>query len=127
MQPLLHTRPFASRIFSGDPEPLALERVRVVDMVLQRGAPIRMNGKAAPGDLVTVKMDGATCTVTASTSDGTWACELPAKDASGEPAEVTVSSSSGESITLTDVLIGDVWIFQIPFSFRLELLQGANL
>ena len=57
MQPLLHTRPFASRIFSGDPEPLALERVRVVDMVLQRGAPIRMNRKAAPGDLVTVKMD----------------------------------------------------------------------
>ena len=32
MQPLFHPRPFASQIFSGDPEPLALERVRVVQV-----------------------------------------------------------------------------------------------
>jgi hypothetical protein len=71
-------------------------------------------------------MDGATCTVTASTSDGTWACELPAKDASGEPAEVTVSSSSGESITLTDVLIGDVFFCSGQSNMQLSVLQTMN-
>eukprot|EP01052_Picozoa_sp_SAG31_P038037 SAG31_NODE_5006_length_2806_cov_2.510898_3_plen_96_part_00 len=45
-------------------------------------------------------------------SDGTWRALLPPQISSSEhsPAVVLSASSGGKTITVTDVLFGDVWV-----------------
>lgn len=75
-------------------------------MVLQRRQPLRLAGEAADGAEVTVRIDGQKATATA--KNGCWQAELPAREAGG-PVEVSISSN-GDTKTLRDVLIGDVWV-----------------
>ncbi len=73
-------------------------------MVLQRGKPIRIYGT---GDgWITATLGGASARVLS--RHGKWMAELPPMEAGG-PYELTVSDSV-MSVTLTDILIGDVWI-----------------
>lgn len=76
-------------------------------MVLQRGKPIPVWGEAAPGEAVSVSLNGASAEATAD-EQGTWSTALPAMDAGG-PYELTVAGADAH-ITITDVLIGDVWV-----------------
>lgn len=73
-------------------------------MVLQRRRPIRIYGI---GDgYVTATLGDASVRVLS--RGGKWMAELPPMEAGG-PYELTVSDSV-MSVTLTDILIGDVWI-----------------
>ncbi len=76
-------------------------------MVLQRGKPVTVWGTAVPTNEVSVSING-TRAVTVSDADGDWMVELPALPAGG-PYELQ-AISNGETNTLTDVLVGDVWI-----------------
>lgn len=76
-------------------------------MVLQRGKPISVWGEAAPGEAVSVSLNGASAEATAD-ERGAWSTALPAMDAGG-PYELTVSGADAH-ITIADVLIGDVWV-----------------
>ena len=76
-------------------------------MVLQRGRPIPVWGEAAPGEAVSVSLDGASAEATAD-DQGAWSVALPAMDAGG-PYELTVAGVDTR-LALTDVLIGDVWV-----------------
>lgn len=76
-------------------------------MVLQRGKPLKVWGTAAPTNEVTVFLNGATG-MGMSDADGNWMVELPAQTANG-PYELT-TVCNGQTNTLTDVLVGDVWI-----------------
>jgi sialate O-acetylesterase len=76
------------------------------NMVLQRARPIPVFGWTSPGANVTVRLKGATAKATAGT-DGHWQAELPAMRAGG-PYELVVSGP--QTVTLKNVLIGDVWI-----------------
>jgi len=79
-------------------------------MVLQRGVQAPVWGWAAPGTKVTVGFAGHTRTAVAQ-ADGKWMVHLPAMPASSEPRVLTVSSSSGTpTVTIQDVLVGDVWL-----------------
>lgn len=89
------------------PAPL-LDGVYGDHMVFQRGEPVRLRGEAEPGETVTIRLDG-TETVTRSGPDGRWQAELPAREAGG-PFEMTVETESGETRSLSDVLVGDVWL-----------------
>lgn len=75
-------------------------------MVLQRQRPIKVWGWDAPGQQVRIHFnDEYYDTVTG--SDGTWRVELHAMEAGG-PHQMQVIGS--DTLTVDDILIGDVWI-----------------
>ncbi len=75
--------------------------------VLQRGKPIPIWGTADPGEWVTVRLAGNEAAPVAADPQGNWRAILPAMEAGG-PHELTVIA--GNTVTISDVLIGDVWI-----------------
>ena len=72
-------------------------------MVMQRGKPIPVWGKADAGEQITVQFNKKQYTTTAD-SNGKWRIDLPQMKAGG-PYELTVGN-----IQLTDIMIGDVWL-----------------
>ncbi|VGO19392.1 sialate O-acetylesterase [Pontiella sulfatireligans] len=94
-------------VYGGPPPPLKLASPFQDGMVLQRGKPVKVWGTADPTNLVTVSING-TNAAAMSDIDGNWKVELPALSAGGPYELMTVSGS--QTNTLTDVLVGDVWI-----------------
>lgn len=96
--------------------------------VLQRGAPIALYGDAAPGSTVTARMNGAqvTAQVTAlADGGGHWRAHLPAQ-AAGGPYVLTVSDSGGQSQTVQDVLVGDVFLCTGQSNMQLSVARAQN-
>lgn len=78
------------------------------NMVLQRGIPLPIWGWADKGEDVTVTIAGDSYTAKAG-DDGRWRVTLKKLDV-GQPLEMTVKGSSGNTITLKNILVGDVWL-----------------
>ncbi len=76
--------------------------------VLQRDKPLPVWGSANPGDAVQVSFGASKGEVKAA-ADGKWIVRLAAQPLSKEPLKLVVSSK-GETITLNDILLGDVWL-----------------
>lgn len=78
------------------------------NMVLQQQTDAALWGTAEPGKKVSVKVSWAkkAITTTADAETGKWMVRV-STPAAGGPYEITISD--GESITLKDVLIGEVW------------------
>ncbi|OUT60685.1 MAG: hypothetical protein CBB71_06600 [Rhodopirellula sp. TMED11] len=76
-------------------------------MVLQQEMPIRIFGKADAGEAVTVSFNGKQASGKAD-GEGSFRLELPAMKADGKPHELVVQGEN--TITLRDVLLGEVWI-----------------
>ena len=76
-------------------------------MVLQRGVKAPVWGRAAPGEQVTVAIAGRTAEATAD-ADGLWQAAVGPLEAGG-PHRLSVSAGQ-ETLTLGNVLVGDVWI-----------------
>lgn len=76
--------------------------------VLQRDQPIRLWGTTAPGATVTTTIRDRSASATAD-SRGHWQTELPAL-AAGGPYAIAVKSGAGETQTVSDILIGDVYL-----------------
>jgi len=72
-------------------------------MVLQRGKLIPIWGKAAPGELVTVRFNKKQYATTAD-AHGSWRINLPKMKAGG-PYTLTVGNH-----VLTNILVGDLWL-----------------
>ncbi len=77
--------------------------------VLQRGMAVPVWGWSKPGTEVTVTFGGQTVTTTAG-DDGMWMTHLKELKASFEPAELVITEKGGKSETLTDILVGEVWM-----------------
>lgn len=77
-------------------------------MVLQRDADVPVWGTADAGTEVTVSFAGQTA-ATKATDDGNWKVALKPLKASADPQSMTVSSD-GQTVTISNVLVGDVWI-----------------
>lgn len=75
-------------------------------MVLQRGMPVPVWGRAAPGEEVTVRI-GSHEAATKADEAGAWMVTLPAMQAGG-PFEMVLRGRN--TIVLEDILIGEVWI-----------------
>ena len=92
-------------------------------MVLQRDQPIPVFGTAEPGGEVTVMLGEAQATATVG-EDGRWRAELPAMEAGG-PFELTVAGA--DTLTFTDVLVGEVWVAsgQSNMEWRLDQTDGT--
>ena len=79
-------------------------------MVLQRGVPVPVWGWADAGEDVTVEFAGQKKSVKAD-ADGKWLVKLAALTASADSRALKISGkSSGDTQTITDVLVGDVWL-----------------
>ena len=76
--------------------------------VLQRERSVPVWGWTEPGSRVTVEFAGQKKTATADGS-GKWLINLAPMKASRESRELRVSSA-GQSVTLKDVLVGEVWL-----------------
>lgn len=72
-------------------------------MVLQAGMPVRIWGKADPGEAVRVAFQGQTV-ATKAAENGRWEAWLRPLTAAG-PLEMTVNE-----VTIHDVLVGEVWL-----------------
>jgi len=83
------------------------------NMVLQRDQPLPIWGWADPGETVTVTIAGQSVTAAAGT-DGRWQVMLPKLDASNDPVTMRVKGSSGSRITVSGVLVGEVWFCTGP-------------
>ena len=77
------------------------------NMVLQRDMPIRVWGKADKNEVISVALNGSVQTAKTG-KDGIWRVELPAMKAGG-PYDMQIESAE-ETIGLTNILIGDVWV-----------------
>lgn len=85
---------------------VTLPKIFTDNMVLQRDAPIHVWGWASPGETVKVVLNGKTVSVKTA-RNGKWLVKLPVMTAGGP---YTLSVEGKNTITLTNVLIGDVWI-----------------
>ena len=100
-------------------------------MVLQRDKPAQVWGWADPGEKVGVKFAGQNLTGTAD-KDGAWNVKLTPMKANPVPQELVVGGKN--TVRLTDILIGDVWMVsgQSNAAFGLggcnapEDVSGAN-
>lgn len=86
-------KPFVHPLFSSD-------------MVLQRGIEAPVWGWAEPGERIDVSMQNRRAVVTADPS-GRWMASLGPFEAGG-PFTMTITGP--ETVTLEDVMVGDVWI-----------------
>ena len=91
-------------------------------MALQCDAPVPVWGWASPGEKVTVSTSGQSKTATAD-SNGKWSLKLDALKAGG-PIEVTIQGNN--SIRLSDVLVGEVWLGSGQSNMAMTVNASAN-
>ena len=75
-------------------------------MILQRDAKIKIWGWAAKDEKVTINFNGKKFSTKTGT-DGKWMVWLPSMKAGGP---YTMDITAGNTLTLKDILIGDVWL-----------------
>jgi sialate O-acetylesterase len=92
--------------------------------VLQRDRSLPVWGWADAGTTVTVSFDGATATATAGT-DGRWSARLPAHPAGG-PYQLAVSTAAGASRTVSDLLVGEVWVCSGQSNMQMTVKSSDN-
>lgn len=88
-------------------------------MVLQRNKPLRFWGTAQPGENITLQFAKLQKKIKAG-SDGKWLIELPAQPAGG-PYEILCKGKN--SIRISDVFIGEVWIASGQSNMEWKLKQ----
>jgi sialate O-acetylesterase len=122
---------YPSRLFAGLPllllaatgfAEVKLPKVLSDHVVLQRDAPIHIWGWADPGEQVTVSLLSQKQTTTGD-GLGKWSVYLAPQSAGG-PYTVTVQATN--TITLSDVLIGDVWFASGQSNMEMPLKGFPN-
>jgi sialate O-acetylesterase len=91
-------------------------------MVIQRGLPVHIWGKAAPDEAVSVTFRGETQAAKADPF-GRWSVHLAPGEAGG-PFGLTVKGNN--TIEFRDVLVGDVWVASGQSNMEFKLRQGDN-
>ena len=112
---------FGSSALSAD---VTLSNIFGDHMVLQREQANPVWGKADPGEGVIVCIDGQRHSTTAS-DDGTWRVELDAMAASADPKILQVSGLNNQ-VSISDVLIGEVWICSGQSNMQWSLSNTYN-
>lgn len=91
-------------------------------MVLQRDQPVPVWGWDAPGTEVTVTL-GESKVAAKADADGKWLVKLSAMKAGG-PHAINVAGTS--TVSVKDVLIGDVWLCSGQSNMEWAVSQSAN-
>ncbi len=93
------------------------------NMVLQRNKPVNIWGWADPGEQVSVVLDSVTAT-TAADSAGKWTLTLDPMSAGGP---YTLQVTGNDTITLNNVLLGDVWLASGQSNMEMAMQQGSPM
>lgn len=117
----------ALAVMAGIAAPAVQAEVRIPSlfthhMVLQRQAPIAVWGWADPGEAITVTIGGAAANAVASI-DGMWRMELPAMEAGG-PHTLLITGEN--TITINDVMLGEVWICSGQSNMEWSVARSNN-
>ncbi|WP_214070659.1 sialate O-acetylesterase [Mucilaginibacter sp. dw_454] len=81
------------------------------NMVVQRDKPIAIWGKATTDTKVDIRVSwnpGSFMAV--ADQNGNWSVNIPATVANASPQTINCHTDTGNSITLTNILVGDVWL-----------------
>jgi len=92
-------------------------------MVLQRETRVPIWGWAAPGETIIVRFAGQEKRATAD-ANGRWRADLDPLPASASPATLTIAGA--ETVTVNDVLIGDVWLCSGQSNMQMGLAKSAD-
>lgn len=108
-------------------EGLSVSNVFQSNMVLQRDKPIHVWGWADAGEKVTVSFVGEEASTTAD-DDRSWKVTLPAIPAHSTPQQMAIAGGE-RTLTLDNILVGDVWILggQSNMEFELAKVENGNL
>ncbi len=79
------------------------------NMVLQRGKDVAIFGKSEPYANVTVSFAGQKVKTKAG-KDGKWLATFKPMKASAENREMVVSDSTGDKVSIKNILVGEVWL-----------------
>ena len=93
-------------------------------MVLQRDQPLPVWGWAAPGRAVTVEV-GPHSARTRTNAAGRWHLNLPPLESGKGPLTLTAKAGD-ETIRLTDILVGDVWLCSGQSNMEMSVSQSAD-
>jgi sialate O-acetylesterase len=92
--------------------------------VLQRDRPIQVWGWARPRERVTVTFDASSAQARADAT-GRWRAILPAR-AAGGPFALNVRAAGGETQTISDVLVGDVYLCSGQSNMEFQTRYATN-
>ena len=105
-------------------EGLCVHNLFQSNMVLQRDKPVAVWGWAASGEQVTVSFAGQTQTATAD-KDRAWKVMLTAMPANAQARKMTVQGK-GKTLTLDNILVGDVWVLGGQSNMEAPLTDVEN-
>ena len=89
----------------------SLSNVLRSNMVVQRNKPFVIWGKGSQSLNITINVSWNNTTFYATiNSSGNWQVAIPAAVANASPQTIIVKAGNATPITLTNILIGDVWI-----------------
>ncbi|MEP3477797.1 MAG: hypothetical protein ABJZ55_00980 [Fuerstiella sp.] len=106
---------------------LCVSNVFQSNMVLQRDKPVVIWGWANPGEELVITLDGQEVMVKA-TDDRSWRATLPAMKANSNAQSLKIQGAN-ESLKLSNILIGDVWVLggQSNMEFPLDRIENGQL
>ncbi len=107
---------------------VTLPRILSSHMVVERDLPVHVWGKASPGEAISASFRGETrATTTGPLSK--WSVYLK-PGAAGGPFELTVTGTpaggAAQTVTLDDVLVGDVWVASGQSNMEFEMREAAT-
>src|SRR6185437_6365140 len=137
----LNLRPFALLVLlpaALAPAQVTLPRFLSDHMVVQRNMPVHIWGMATPGEQVSVTFRGQTES-TSATNLGRWSVYLK-PGAAGGPFDIAIkgapasasaespapTATPGDTLTIHDVLVGDVWIASGQSNMQFALSGAAS-
>lgn len=115
---------FATTASASDPPTRLLDELFQDHAVLQRDRPIEIWGVGAPDDEIRVSFNGAEVSARAD-ANGAWRTQLPAMPAGG-PYALTASAASGVTHTISNVLVGDVWLCSGQSNMEMQTRASLN-
>ena len=113
--------------FPAISEGLSLHNLFQSNMVLQRDKPISIWGWATPAEKITVTLAGNSQSATAS-QDRSWKVTFLPLPANSDSIQISIQGSK-KTLTLDNILIGDVWVLggQSNMEFPLDRIENGKL
>lgn len=128
MKPFLLSAVVTAAGFLLGPNALAVQFAGLFTdhMVLQRDQAVTVWGSAEPGDRITVTL-AAQSKTTVADPEGGWSVKLDPLKAGGEPLTLTAKSAGrDQQATVSDVLVGDVWLCSGQSNMHFQMKSTAN-
>lgn len=92
-------------------------------MVLQRGVPLPVWGTASAGEHISITLGNETLRTIAD-QHGDWSVKFASREARNEPVTLTVEASN--TLTVTDIVVGEVWLCSGQSNMHWPLKNGNN-